>query len=85
MNFYVFICTHSIIQCAIINDIFVTSLRVKGLVIINSDVVLHILSELMQGYDHKNPVHSNENRRKLSKHDVLEHDVGPSDKSFKNK
>lgn len=47
----------------------------------NSDVVLHVLSELIQARNHKNPVHSNENRRKLSEHDVVEHDVVPSDKS----
>lgn len=55
----------------------------KGLVSMNSNVVLHVLSELMRARDHKNPVHSNENRRKLTKHDVVEHNVGTSDKSLK--
>jgi hypothetical protein len=50
----------------------------------NSNIVLRVLSELIQARDHKNPVHSNENRRKLSKHDVVEHDVVPSDKSDKS-
>lgn len=49
----------------------------------NLDVVLHILSEVMQAYDHKNPVDSNKNRRKLSEHDVVEHDVRRSNKSCK--
>lgn len=55
----------------------------KGLVIMNSDVVLHVLSELMRARDHKNPVHSNEKPRKLSENDVVEHDVASSDKSFR--
>ena len=49
----------------------------------NLNVVLHILSELMQVYDRKNPFHSNKNRRKLSEQDVVEHDVKRSDKSCK--
>lgn len=49
----------------------------------NSDVVLHVLSELMRARDHKNPVHSNENPRKLSENDVVEHNVDRSDKSFR--
>ena len=55
----------------------------KGLVIMNSDVVLHVLSALMRARDHKNPVHSNEKPRKLSENDVVEHDVASSDKSFR--
>lgn len=54
---------------------------VKGLLLMNSNIVLRVLSELIQARDHKNPVHSNENRRQLSEHDVTEHDVTPSDKS----